>query len=262
MDAAAVERELPILRTLLSAFNPRDQFNCDEFGFMYKMAPRTTIGPRRLPGKKFKKERITFMACTNADGSERLPPLVIGHAVKPRCFDGFEPWKYEFDYHGTKKAWNNKLVFFEWLSRFDKYIGLTPGRRAALLLDNCSAHGNITTLPPLSDVYVIFLPKNTTPRLQPLDAGIIASIKERFKRNQVQRACDLLEIGYIEKLYESDVRVAMQTVYNIWHSFEAGIIKKCWSKTGLSEPLRLSCVFHQSSSVYYTPRQLLAFLSN
>ena len=49
------------------------------------MAPDTTIGPGPLPGQK-KKDRLTFLACRNVDGTEMLPTPVIGKSKKPKCF--------------------------------------------------------------------------------------------------------------------------------------------------------------------------------
>ena len=77
--------------------------------------------------------------------------------------------------------------------RFDSHIGSTPGKREVLLLDNCSTHENINYLPTLLHVHVLFLAKNTTARLQPLDGGIIASLKKLYKKRQAQRAIDLIE---------------------------------------------------------------------
>ena len=73
-------------------------------------------------------------------------------------------------------------LFFEWLIEFDFYIGRTPGCRVALLIDNACCHGRIENLPSLRNVAVLFLPKRTTSRVKPLDAGIIACIKRRYRR--------------------------------------------------------------------------------
>ena len=62
---------------LLSAFSPRDTFKADEFGLNYRLAPTSTVGPRRFSGYEKKKERITFLVRGNADGSEQIAPLVF-----------------------------------------------------------------------------------------------------------------------------------------------------------------------------------------
>ena len=55
------------------------------------MAPVTTIGPGRLPGRKVQKDRVTFLARTNVDGSEKFPLLVIGRSKQPKCFGSDDP---------------------------------------------------------------------------------------------------------------------------------------------------------------------------
>ena len=73
-------------------------------------------------------------------------------------------------------------LFHGWLQRLDQYIGRTPGRKILLLLDDCSAHGKKESLPELQNVHVEFLPPNTTSKVQPLDAGIIAWVKKMYRR--------------------------------------------------------------------------------
>ena len=55
-----IENELPILKTLLSAYNPCDRFNADEFGLFYRMAPVTTIGPHCMEGRKKRRKELRF----------------------------------------------------------------------------------------------------------------------------------------------------------------------------------------------------------
>ena len=77
-------------------------------------------------------------------------------------------------------------LFFEWLLYFEKEIGKQEGRNVLLLMDNCSAHGSKETLPILKHVEIEFLPPNTTSKLQPLDAGIIAEMKVLYRRHQIE----------------------------------------------------------------------------
>ena len=61
----------------LKSFCINDIFNADEFGVFFKQPPNSVVGPGRLSGRKKKKDRVTFLACSNSDGTERLPLLVI-----------------------------------------------------------------------------------------------------------------------------------------------------------------------------------------
>ncbi len=88
-SVTAVEAFLPQLQEIVQSFARKDVFNADEFGLFYKRAPTTTISPRPLQGRKVNKEKITFLPWCNSDGSERLPPLVVGKARRPMCFGGW-----------------------------------------------------------------------------------------------------------------------------------------------------------------------------
>ena len=63
-------------------------FNADETGLAYKALPDKTFTFKNTPckGTKIKMDRISVLLCTNVDGSDKLPPLVIGKYKNPRCF--------------------------------------------------------------------------------------------------------------------------------------------------------------------------------
>lgn len=129
----------------------------------------------------------------------------------------------------------NSSLFFEWLRYVDDTIGKTAGRNILLLMDNCSAHGTIETLPQFNHVEVAFLPPNTTSKLQPLDAGIIAAMKVRYRRRQMERAVDLLDVGDMDiyKIYKINILTAMRWLTNIWDDLSAATIRNCWGTTGI-----------------------------
>ena len=84
--------------------------------------------------------------------------------------------------------------------------GQTPGRRALLFVDNASSHGTPTNPPELQHAKLEFLPKNTTPLLQPLDPGMIACIKKHYKSLIAKRVVNLVDSGYTDNPYKVDVR--------------------------------------------------------
>ena len=129
----------------------------------------------------------------------------------------------------------NSGIFFEWLKRFDFYVSKKEGRKAILLLDNCSAHGNASTIPELANTEVIFLPPRTTSRIQPCDAGIIAAVKMRYRKRQIQRA-----LGFIDELtcenadiYKINQLLSMRWMTQICKELDASVIESCWRHTGL-----------------------------
>ena len=69
-------------------------------------------------------------------------------------------------------------------------------------------------MPNLLHVKVFFLSKNTTSRLQPLDTGIIASIKTRYRKAFRIRAVDLLSL-HVSEVYATDVFQVMENVFDM-----------------------------------------------
>lgn len=143
------------------------------------------MATRRLSGRKKNKECLSIALCTNADGSHKLNPLVIGKYAKPRCFKHVNIRNLPVTYRNNKKAWMLTTLFQEWLQEFDYQVGQKHrGQRVLLLLDNCSSH-KIENL-ALSYVDVYFLPPNTTSKLQPMDAGIIMAFKKHYRRYHIR----------------------------------------------------------------------------
>jgi hypothetical protein len=127
---------------------------------------------------KQKKNRITVLLGANATGKEKLPPFFIGRAAKPRCFKGKIPQDEGFDYNNNKRAWMTQALFVEWLKELDQMMA-KENRKILLFLDNAMVQPTDVSL---NNITLEFLPPNTTSRMQPLDAGIIASFK-RLKKN-------------------------------------------------------------------------------
>ncbi|XP_064423274.1 tigger transposable element-derived protein 4-like [Latimeria chalumnae] len=159
------------LPSLLIGYQPRDVFNIDETGLFYKLLPNRTLALKgeECHGGKHSKERITLLVGSNMDGSEKLKLLVIGKAKQPRCLKGVKV--LPVDYEGNTKAWMTGDIFKDWVIKFDRKMQRQK-RKVLLFVDNCPAHPHIDNLQVTT---VVFLPPNTTSKLQPMDQGIIKS---------------------------------------------------------------------------------------
>ncbi len=80
--------ELPSIVEKLSCYAINDIWNADEFGLFYNMSLISTIGPERLSGTKKVKNRLTLLACGNADGTENFPFMIVGKFKKHHWFNG------------------------------------------------------------------------------------------------------------------------------------------------------------------------------
>jgi hypothetical protein len=76
-------------------------------------------------------------------------------------------------------------IFLEWLQRFQQSIvSKNPERKILLLMDNAGCHtkaikGNAHLF---RNINILFLPPNSTSVTQPLDAGVIAVFKMRYRQ--------------------------------------------------------------------------------
>ena len=114
-------------------------FNANETGLFWRLLPDKTLAFKheKCHGGKKSKERITAMVCTNMDGSEKWPLLVIGKFKNPRCFKGIR--KLPTNYEANKRAWMTGELFSKWLRSFDAEMSKAD-RKVLLVIDNCSAH--------------------------------------------------------------------------------------------------------------------------
>ena len=115
----------------------------------------------------------------------------------------------------------NRDIFFGWLALFDEHIGREEGRRAVLLVNNPSCHGKTADLPYLRNVDVIYLPKRTTSKLQPIDTGVIPSVKHNFRRRSVERAFDLVDRGVFDNLYGTTFSSGWLREFKSWYVFKS-----------------------------------------
>lgn len=76
-------------------------------------------------------------------------------------------------------------------------------------MDGCSAHDSKNTLQTLNTVEIKFFPPNMTSKLQPLDSEIVAAMKVRYTRRQMEHAVDLLNADVIN-FYGNGLLTAMR----------------------------------------------------
>ncbi len=136
--------------------------------------------------------------CTNASGSDKLPPLVIGKYKNLRCFKNINLTNVGVNYKWNTKAWMKASIFQEWITSFDKIIIFqNPARKVLLILDNAGCH-NLNGI-ELKNVKLKFLPPNTTSKLQSLDAGIIACFKRKYRQHFIRFLLNKYELNFTSK---------------------------------------------------------------
>ena len=178
-----------VLPTIISNYDPRNVFNADEFGLFYQALLNKTLNLKgeKCSGGKNSKIRLTGLAAANMIG-EKLPVFVIGKSQKPRCFKHIKSLPCR--YRAQKKSRMNSELFEEWVKEQEKLEN--EGRRVALIIDNCPAHPVIENL---KSITLYFLPPNTTSALQPMDQGVIWSLKSKYRTHIIQKVLDAIDQG-------------------------------------------------------------------
>ena len=70
-----------------------------------------------------------------------------------------------------------------------KELGLEE--KAILVLDNAPSHTKLSLLPSEhSNIHCVFLPPNTTSLMQPMDQGVLDTLKRHYRRKLMRRALD------------------------------------------------------------------------
>lgn len=172
-------------------------YNADESGLLWKCLPTRTLAfesERQAPGHKSSKERITIMTCSNATGSQKLKLVVIGKSKKPRSFKGTRAENLPVHYFNQKKGWMDQQIFKEWFEKNfipqvrEHLKSQNIPQKAVLLIDNAPSHpGESVFKSENGNFFIKFLPPNVTALIQPMDQGVIASMKKKIQNKLTEK---------------------------------------------------------------------------
>nr|XP_050030132.1 tigger transposable element-derived protein 6-like [Dermacentor andersoni] len=173
VDQGSLQQWMAKHRGRILAYSDKDIYNADETGLYFQLLPSNTLAAKadKCVGRKDGKNCVTVQICVNMDGSDKRDLLFIGKAKQPRGFA--KVLSMPVTYVNNKKAWMTRDIFGKWLADFDKEM-VRKKRNVLMLLDNCSAH-HVNA--HLSAVEVLFLPPNTTAKLQPMDRGLLPTLR-------------------------------------------------------------------------------------
>ncbi|XP_045117649.1 tigger transposable element-derived protein 1-like [Portunus trituberculatus] len=166
-------------------YTPQQIFNVDETGLYWKKMPDQTYiskEEKTMPGFKAAKDRLTLLLGGNASGDLKLKPLLVYTSENPRALKNIAKASLPVVWKSNSKAWITQAIFQEWfynqfIPEVEKYCRSNSiPFNVLLVLDNAPGH------PPYLDdfhpnVKVVYLPPNTTSIIQPMDQGVIATLK-------------------------------------------------------------------------------------
>ena len=176
------------LQTIRSNFAKTDIYNADECHLFYKALPQKTLHLKddKCTGGKHNKIRVTGLAAANMNG-DKLPMLVIGKLKKPRCFKNVK--KLPCRKRRQNKSWMDSMFFENWVTELDNQFE-KENQTVALIIDNCTAHPDIGGFKAID---LFFLPPNTTSTIQPMNQGVIHSLKARYRNKAVRKMIEAID---------------------------------------------------------------------
>ncbi|OWR52859.1 putative Tigger transposable element-derived protein 2 [Danaus plexippus plexippus] len=183
-------------------------YNADETGLYWKRMPKRTYlseNERSAGGLKASKERITLLVCSNASGDHITKPMLINRFLSPRAMKGIDKTTLPVHWRANENAWVTADIFHDWfyncfvpeVENYSKTKNVSS--KALLLIDDAPQHPVDLVHP---NVKVLFLPANTTSILQPLDQGVMKTIKSHYIRRTLELISEKFECKPDMKLAE------------------------------------------------------------
>lgn len=237
---------LSSLPSKLEGYELQNIYNADETGLFFNVLPDRTLAFKGecCHGGKHSKERLTVLLCVNSDGSDKQIPIVIGKSLKPRCFKNVK--KIPCKYYANGNAWMTTQIFISFLHSLDRQMR-SQNRQIILLIDNCAAHPQDTSF--LTNIKIIKYPANMTSKLQPLDLGIIHSLKAYYRKCLVQTSISLMESGKDTKM-KINILEAMHYIMAAWKHVTQQTIKNCFLKAGHINDFDCNEMLNEDNEVY------------
>lgn len=236
------------LPNIISGYSMSDIFNADELGLFWKLLPSKSYV---MKGDKFKsgkrsKERVSVLLASNSNGSEKLPPVVIGRWL-------FKNKHKPLAYYTNRRSWMTEIIFQDGVSKLNKKM-ISQNRNILMFIDNVSGHNLHIRL---SNVKIIFLPPNTTSVLQPMDQGIIKCFKQYYRQKIASKLVWSLERNPNHKI--SDVKFDLVTCMHYmkiaWDGVKSATIANCFKKSGFPVMMQIEVAETSTSDDFVSTLQ-------
>ena len=246
VNSVVVESAKEEIQESLRHFALKDIWNCDESGLQYNKQPAYSNVRKEngkvLEGVKLDKTRITTFHTVNADGTEKKCLTVIGRAETPQAFrrNRININNLPIIYRYNKKAWMLSGLWYEYLRNFDQEMRIQR-RNIILITDNCPSHPHPNSPPEnyegpappvLTNITLLYLPPNTTSKLQPLDQGIIAAFKAAYRRQYADYMVQYFN-RHSQAPPKLNILSAIYLMADAWESIPSSTISNCWKRAGL-----------------------------
>ena len=170
----------------------------------------------------------------NDAGEKSIEPLVVWRSKKPRCFKNIKSLSrpHGIFYYSNPKAWMTTEIMTSALGKINRQMEVAK-RKIILFMDNEPCHPESLN-ERSSNIKVVFLPKNTTSRLQPLDAGIIRNFELKYRKKLLKFVISRFNdnVKATDIIQEVDVLKAISWLKSAWDEVLEETIVNCFKKCG------------------------------
>ena len=237
VSAETITSWMERISELIEGYSLENIWNLDESSCFFKALPEKGLvekGKQAKGGKK-SKQRLTVAFFVSAAGEKVDQPIVIWKSKLPRCFKKLKnPSRpANVHYYSNPKSWMTSEVMEAVLARFNRKL-IFEDRKVILFLDNASCHPE-SMIGQFSQFKIVFLPKNTTLRLQPLIAGIIRNFKVKYRKKLVKYVLSRIQedASATQIVKGVDALVAIRWLQEAWKEVTNLTIIHCFEKCGI-----------------------------
>ena len=161
--------------------------------------------------------------------------MVVWRNKKPRCFRNIKSLSrsYGIYYYSNLKAWMTAEIMTSILAKLME----VAKRKLILFKDNAPCHPE-GLIERYSNIKVMFLPKNRTSRLQPLDVGIIRNFKLKYREKLLKFVISSINdnVKTTDIVLEVDVLKAISWIEFAWGEvYEETIVQSDVQLTDFAE---------------------------
>uniref|UniRef100_U9TFZ1 HTH CENPB-type domain-containing protein n=1 Tax=Rhizophagus irregularis (strain DAOM 181602 / DAOM 197198 / MUCL 43194) TaxID=747089 RepID=U9TFZ1_RHIID len=117
-----LEEERVALQEIIEQYDLRNVYNVDETALFWNLEPSKILSDHYISGTKKSKNRITIVLTCNADGSHKLPALVIHKWQTPRVLKGIKKDDLPIWYYWNRTAWMQVSVWRDYLNKLNQLM--------------------------------------------------------------------------------------------------------------------------------------------
>ncbi|XP_014774435.1 jerky protein homolog [Octopus bimaculoides] len=215
---------------------PEQVYNADETVLYWRCIPKGVLTREDKEGFERSREIITILGCSNAAGTHRCKPLVVG---KSKCSKALKDTKeYPIIYRTNKNGNITTAITLEWLEKYFvpearahcTSVGLPEDCKILLILDNCSTHPKAEL--SQKNVFTLYLPPNCASHIQPQEQGILDCLKTEYRLLFMRHILDVVNTGMPLEKFMAEFKIddLLYYIANAWQNLTTSILKAGWHK--------------------------------